>query len=355
MMSLLRFKTLRYIDRACTGVEAFSMLIPGEWTFEGGIRWSPEDTMMPGAAGFRISGDGVAIQALPGKAFFWSNVPQVTATHPVGSKYLGAVVCPPLEPPDVIREIIFPALRPDALSVKIVEESVPDKMEGMLGFGAQFDAPGSSSSKGARARFEYRLGGIEMEEEIFCTITTIRFTVPTSSGDIVYAFWMADHIYSFSAEKGKLDESMDIFQSVMHSIRISRQWFEKYGRIVRFLKDRQAYRQPSLRQLSMDVDRISVANDETFTQPYLDYHTAFKWLAGRLDCIEHTGEYYDPVQQICVRLPLGYDFAWASGSGEYLLSNRNDIQPDIGFTEIWKIMEKMSIDTPGEETPPASA
>ncbi len=351
---MLRFNKLDHIDRACTGMEAFSMLVPSGWSFEGGLRWSVKNTIMPAALGFKLSGDSVTVQAIPGHAFFWTDLPYIRVSHPIGSKYLGAVVCPVLEPLDVINDIIVPSLRPDASGIKVVEEGPVDRLEGSMGFDAEFKSFARSSTEGARTRLEYSLDGREMEEEIFCTVTVFHFNVSDRSDDLGYIFWMADHMYTFSAEKGKLEHNMDTLQTIMHSFTVNPAWFEKYSRIVLYLKDRQAHRQSSLRQLSMDVDLMVNANVNEILRPYAQRHTANKWVAGHLDNGEHTDEYYDPIQQICVRLPSGFDHAWASGTGEYLLSNKSDFQPDSGFTELWKMMEKITVETPREKTPAAS-
>lgn len=343
------------MDRACTGIEAFSMLMPEGWAFSGGVRWSPEDTMMPAAAGFRASGNGITLQALPGKAFFWTDLAQVRARHPVGSRYLGAVVCPPLEPSDVIRDVILPALRPDAGGLKVIGESPLHTTEVATGSGMEFQSYSSSSLEGSRARVEYDMHGTGIEEEIFCIVTNFSFTVPAGGDEITYAFWMADDIFSFSAEKGKLDDSMGVLQTMMYSLRLNLQWFEKYFRIKKYLKDRQMFRQSSLRQLSMDVDKAVMPDAGEVMKLYSQKQSIYGLIARRPDGAAYTGEYYDPVQQICVRLPSSYDHAWANGSGGYLLSNMVDFQPDDSFTEIWKMMEKIGMDTSGLETSAASA
>jgi len=351
---LLHFRTASHIDRACTGIEAFSILMPAGWAFSGGIRWSPEDVMMPAAAGFKVSGNGITLKALPGKAFFWTDLTQVRARHPIGSKYLGAVVCPPLDPSGMIRDVILPSLRPDAVSVEVVGES-PLHMMNVPFTGVEFQSNGSQSLEGHRVDAQYEMHGRIMEEEIFCTITSHRFKVPMGDGDINYIFWLADDIFSFSAEKGKLDNSRGILQTIMYSLRLNLQWLEKYDRIVKYLKDRQVFRQSSLRQLSMDVDNTARPDAGAVLPFYARKQYVYGLIAGELDDEANTGEYYDPIQQICVRLPGTYDRAWANESGEYLLSNDSDLVPDRSFTEIWKMMERISLEPPGPQPPAASA
>lgn len=351
---MMRFRTFNYVDKACTGMEAFSMLAPADWSLEGGIRWSPDNVMMPATQGFKVSGSDISMEVLPGEAFFWTNLPQVRLSHPVGSRYLGATVCPVFHAGDVIKRILLPAYRGDAGRVVIREESPATDIGGTLGFESAFKNCGISSSEGASLRIEYAEDGKTYEEELFCTVTSFRFAVPSGGSDICVMFWIADHIFSFRAPAGTLDGMAGTFQSMVHSYRINPWWLDKYNRIVLFLKDRQMYRHFSLRQLSADVEKAGTSHDAGM-RSYALRQSAYRWIADGIGRRGSTGEYYDPIQQICVRLPSGYDHAWASDTGEYLLSDHRDIHPDSGFAEIWKSMEPLSIEPPGPGPSAASA
>lgn len=52
--STVRFKTFSYIDRQGTGIEAFRLLVPSDWQFQGGITWVLDNLGMPAYAGFRV-------------------------------------------------------------------------------------------------------------------------------------------------------------------------------------------------------------------------------------------------------------------------------------------------------------
>ena len=345
---------MSYIDRACTGTEAFSILIPSGWEFSGGVRWSPEEVMMPAATGFRVTGNGIILQALPGKTFFWTDLAQVRARHPIGSRYLGAIVCPPMDPAEMIREVILPSLRPEASGLTLVCGS-PLNMENAPRSGTEFQSHGSYLLKGYRARAEYEIDGRNFEEEIFSIVSDHRFKVPIGGDEISYIFWTVDDVFSFRAEKGKLDKNKDILKTMMYSLRFSPQWLEKYDRITKYLKDRQVLRQSSLRQLSMDVDNVSRPYAGEVMPLYVMKRSVYELIASELDDGVNTGEYYDPVQQICVRLPDAYDHAWANGSGDYLLLNDGDMGPDASFTEIWKMMERIGLEPTGSDPSTASA
>jgi len=94
----LKFKTVRYVDEQGIGIEAFTMLIPSDWSFEGGIRWVLDNPGMPAVASFRItSPDGRdEVETFPNQSFFWTTNQMTLQLKPVGSKNFGAEVRPPV-------------------------------------------------------------------------------------------------------------------------------------------------------------------------------------------------------------------------------------------------------------------
>lgn len=351
---MLRFKTVNYLDKACTGIEAFSMLLPEGWSFEGGIQWTVDNTMMPATCGFKVAENGVEMQLLPGQAFFWTSLPHVRLSHPAGSRYLGATVCPPVNASEFLTLIMLPALRSGIDDLSIVRKSPAVDLGSTLGFEATFEHCGSSSSSGAGIRVKYVQNDRHYEEELYCTVTTFTYTIPVGSTSIDCLFWMADHLFSFRTETGRLDTMKEILQAIVYSLRINPRWMEKNNRIGLFLKDRQMRKPYSLRQLGADTSLESISCDDGMRTSALR-QSAYRWIADNLCGAGSTGEYYDPIQQICVWLPAGYDSAWASDTGEYLLSDRGDPVSDSGFADTWKQMELISPELPVKESSATSA
>ncbi len=300
---------------------------------------------MPASCEFTAWGDGIAVRALPGQAFTWTSLIQVRLGHPVGSSYLGGIFCPLLEARDIIIDFIIPALRPKAADITIVDWRI-QAIEGTLGFEAGFTSTGNASTEGTHIQIEYDEGGKKFEEELFCTVTSFLYKIPAGGSEIAFVIWMADNMFSFRAEKGGLDGSIGVFQSMMHSFRLNPRWFEAYNRIVMLLKERRTPAPISLRRLSSEA-HMAISADNTAW--YEMRHSAYGWIARNLGRPGATTEYYDPVQQVCVRLPAGHDCAWANGDGEYVLLSPGDLPPD--HNGMWKMMEPMSQDTPGREPP----
>jgi hypothetical protein len=56
--------------------------------------------------------------------------------------------------------------------------------------------------------------------------------------------------------------------------------------------------------------------------------------------IRGVDEYYDPVSDRRVELPGGYRNAWVNGLGEYVITEQEDYNPNIGSNQNWQRMER---------------
>jgi hypothetical protein len=304
--------------------------------------------MMPARASYKVAGiDGVEMRALPGQAFIWTSLRTIQLSFPIGSAYLGAVSCPPLSALDTIKKMIVPSLRGDISEIRLIgEECIP--IDGTLGYDAQFDPGATSSAYGGKIRIEYESDGRQMEEEIFCTVTSFEFQAEESQ--VAYVVWMVDNIHSFRAIKGTLDGFSGAFQVMMHSFRINPLWFDRYNSIVHFLKGHQTSRYLSMKQVNDETEASESNYRYPGMQSYRQRQEIYRWIAGNVGCKKsRTDEYYDSVQEITVQLPCGYGCAWASDAGEYVLSSYDNFKPETPGS--WKPMEKMVIEPPGIQPP----
>jgi hypothetical protein len=219
----LRFKPLVYIDRQGIGIEAFRMLIPSDWRFEGGIRWVLDNPGMPAVASFRVMNPAgkEEFEVFPNLPFFWTNNQMVLSTFPVGSRYFGNEVHPVVGPLEALKNIVIPRFRKDVTYQRIVSEKHLPELARALGAGTQ-SAPGvTTAADSAKIRIEYRKGNTWMEEEIYCVVETMSFHMQSIMGVVTNTNWMVDYIFSFKAEKGKLDRQSKIFQTIVYSFRLN--------------------------------------------------------------------------------------------------------------------------------------
>lgn len=127
--NILKLKNYSYIDQQGTGTEAFSLLIPADWQFEGGIRYVLDNPAMPGILACRAYSPDrkQAFEVFANRSFFWTTAQDILMFFPPGSKYLGNTVKSPLTAMEALKEIILPEERSSFTDLAIVsEEDLPE-------------------------------------------------------------------------------------------------------------------------------------------------------------------------------------------------------------------------------------
>jgi hypothetical protein len=167
--AVVRLKTVSFIDRQGIGTEAFKLLVPGGWLYEGGLQWVLDNPTMPATSQLRVWNPASAeqFQAFPNQAIFWTANPMLTAFFPAGSKYYGNEVREPAEPVADLKEIAIPRFRAVAQDLKIVSEQ---DISSILPSSGTPQTGLQTSSGAGKLRIEYTENGKKVEEEIYCVV-----------------------------------------------------------------------------------------------------------------------------------------------------------------------------------------
>jgi hypothetical protein len=341
--AMVRFKTLTYIDKEGIGIEAFRMLIPSDWRFAGGIKWLPDNPGMPAAAGFRVWNPKgkEEFEVFPTQPFFWTDNQMTLSIFPVGSRYFGNEVRPVAGPIEALKQIVVPRFRHNASGLRIVhEEPLPDLTKAV---GAERGSqPGlSASAEGARIRIEYNRGGTIMEEEIYTVVQSVSFPIQTMAGLVTNTNWYVDYVFSFKAEKGKLDTHSKTFQTIAYSFKVNPQWFNRYNQVVEYLVQGQIQRIHNVGQLSKIISQTSNEIREASMKSYYERQEVNDRIADNFSqYIRGVDKYYNPIEEKPVELPSGYENAWTNGLGEYILSESPSFNPNVGSNKNWRKMKR---------------
>jgi len=338
----LRFKTFSYLDREGIGIEAFRLLIPSDWKVEGGIRWILDNPGMPAVASFRVMDPKGAneFEVFPNQSFFWTNNPMHRQLFPVGSKYFGSEVRVPVKVLDALKQIVLPRFRGSAAAMQLVNEQLLPDLAKSLGAGQA--QPGVSAwADGGKIRIQYERGGTAMEEEIFGIVESYSFPIQTMTGVATNTLWNASYLFSFKAKKGALDAQAKLFQTIATSFRVNPQWFNKYTQVVEYLIKRQIQKIHSIGELSRIISQTHNEISESNLQSYYDRQAVYDRVADNFSQhIRGVDAYYDPFEQKSVELPSGYRHAWTNNLGEYILTEQEDFNPNIGSNLHWEMMER---------------
>lgn len=331
------YVTYTYTD-PMTGMEAFRLLIPKGWMAEGRITWSPNPAL-PAQARFRFYNPSGTeeFNLFPTQAYFWTNNQMFLTTNPPGSLRFGTLVMSPIDVHTALTKVIIPQAGAGGGGVKIVEEKEVPELA-ILARGQQVQGV-RSYAQGGKMRIQYQEKGKPVEEELYAAVSQFVTDLPGSAFSPPYFinYWYIDYVFSFKAERNKLDSQAKVFQTMVYSFKVNPRWYAKVvnvremmaQNIIQGIKaigrigDMVARAGSNLRADQMrDWERRQQANDrivQNFT-----------------DNIRGVERFHDPFAGKEVELPSGYGRAFANNLGEYIVTDSPSYNPNIGSNLHWE-------------------
>jgi hypothetical protein len=338
----VRLQKFSYVDTQGMGSEAFSLLIPAGWQFTGGIDWVLNNPGMPATARFTVKNPAGSeeLEVFPNQAMFWTNNQMLLATFPVGSRYFGAEVRPVVGPGEALAGIVLPRFRGNASGLKVVSSRDLPELAKALHAGAP--QPGVQTfGNAAKMRIEYARNGVPMEEEIFAVVEGFSYGMQSMQGMITNTNWFVDYIFSFKAEKGRLDKAAPQFQAMINSFRVNPQWFSRYNQLVEGLIQAQIRQIRSIGELSRYISRTSNEISDSMMRSYNERQKVYDGIGENFSEYVRGTEHYDnPFEGSDVELPGGYDHVWTNALGEYILTDSPAYNPNQEHSGSWQELQR---------------
>ncbi len=335
----MRSKQFSYTDTQATGLELFRMLIPIDWHFEGGCHWLLDNPGMPAAVAFQVSNPHGAemFSVLPNINFTWNNNPMSGMMHPIGSRYFGAEVHPPVGIHQALRELVLPRNRSNVGGLQILaEEPQPDlprlvKSEAAISGG---------SAEGGRLRIHYTWQGCQYDEDIYGVVEIFRTPIASMFGPSELLIWFIDYLFTFRAAPGLLDATMNLYKVMIGSFHLNPDWYAAFKSIAQYLAQQQIQRIQNIGQ----IGRILAQTGSQFRQQNLNDWYARQQVYDRLSTdrsrsVRGVDAFLDPHRQEVVELPSGYGQAWANNLGEYVLTEDPNFNPNLNSNQHWEPMQ----------------
>jgi hypothetical protein len=339
--TVIKLKTISFVDQQGIGTEAFKMLIPMDWQYEGGIQWVLDNPGMPAVSQFRVWNPvgTEQFQLFPNQAFFWTDNAGTFQLFPVGSKYFGNEVRQLMDPLNALKQVVIPRFRGKVQSMKIIKEEEISSV--VLPPGSSTQSPLQTSTKAGKIRIEYTENGKAYEDEIYCTVEATYYPLQSMFGSYTNIIWSVNYIGSFRAEKSKLDASARLFQTISNSVTLNIKWFNTYVQVVEYLIKMQIQQIQSIGQLGS----IIAQTGSEIRQENLDLYYQREAMNDRIstqfsEYVRGVDSYYNPLEEKNVELPTGYDNVWVNGNGEYVLSDNPNYNPNIGNNQNFQKLEK---------------
>ena len=241
---------------------------------------------------------------------------------------------------DALKKVVVPRFRASVQGLKIVKEEEISNV--VLPSGVSSQSPLQTSTKAGKVRIEYTENGKVYEDEIYCIVEATYYPLQSMLGTYTNVMWGVNYIGSFRAEKGKLDASAKIFQTISNSVTLNIKWFNTYVQVIEYLIKMQIQQIKSLGQLGS----IIAQTGSEIRQENLDLYYQREAMNDRIstqfsEYVRGVDSYYNPLEEKNVEMPTGYDNVWVNNLGEYVLSDNPNYNPNIGGNQNFQRLEKV--------------
>lgn len=335
----MRLKQFSYTDTQGTGLELFHMLVPTGWQFEGGCHWLQDNPGMPAAVAFQISNPQGAemFSVLPNINLTWNNNPMSAMMYPIGSRYFGAEVCPPMGIRQALREMVLPRNRSNVVGLKILAEEPQPDLPRLV----KSEAPISGgSAEGAKVRIRYSWQGCQYDEDIYGVVEVFRAPLASMFGPSEILIWYIDCLFAFRAAPGLLDATMDLYKVMIGSFQLNPNWFAAFKSIAQYMAQRQIQRIQHIGQIGQMLARTgSQIRQQNLNDWYARQQVYDQLSTDWSRTMRGVDAFFDPHRQEVVELPSGYGQAWANNLGEYILTEDPNFNPNLESNQHWEPMK----------------
>ena len=331
------FVTYKYIDRM-TGMEAFRLLIPKGWQAEGTISWSANPAL-PAQARFRFYNPNGAeeFNLFPTQSYFWTNNQMFLSTNPPGSLRFGTLVMRPIDLRNAFMQVIIPKFRTKVSGLKITEEKQVAELarlaRGELIRGVH------SSAEGGKIRIQYQQNSRLIEEEIYAAVSQFVTDLPGSAFSRGYFidYWYIDYVFSFKAEKNRLDSQSKVFQTMVYSLKVNPRWFARVSNVKEMMVQQIIRGIKAVGRIGEMVARAGSEMRADQMHAWEQRQQAQDRIAQNFsDYIRGVDRFHDPFSGKEVELPSGYGRAFANNLGEYIVTDSPSYNPNIGSNLHWE-------------------
>lgn len=269
-------------------------------------------------------------------------------TYPEGSSYYGFEVRRMVsDPRSFAAQVLLPRYRSQVRDCKIIAvDNVPKLAEEALARD-QIDArtggaapPKGITYTGTRLRTQYTLENRAIEEEIYYVV----YVMPLTG---LARHWGCRAPAMFRAERGSLDRVIPVLRAIQTSTKPASEWLaivkQTSGRLLLATKQN---RDLMIDQALRDAERQGALFDSLYRQYQQREAMRDRVQEKFIQTIRGVEAYDDPMQELPVELPTGYDRAWINERGDYFMTDKPFVEPHVGSSHHWREMRKLK---PGEK------
>ncbi len=324
---VLKFTRFAVKDEMCNNEEAFSVLVPEGWKREGKVDWDP-NTAIEATLELKINdpNSGAQIQLLPIQQYIF--IPNPMMPMQPGQNYMGSIIAEPItDLPQYVKSVFAPQILTQLQDARVTaQEDLPKVAQATEKvYGNQ------SKAKAGRIRYSYLVNGQPWEEDVYLTLVYTQTDALT--------IWCSYTAASIRAPKGTLDKLSPLLTSVLHTLRLTSDWYCD----LMYVRDLFNKRMMIGIQDAAAISQTTTANAEEIHRMFADSYKTAQESEDRIsqswsETILGVNTYSNPYDSHSVELPSGYNDAWVNPKGEYILSNQGGFDPNVGSVSEWKRM-----------------
>ena len=337
------------VDTNGFGYEAFSVLVPSDWAFEGRVDWQ----FRPGAAQSHLqcrarSPDGAAVFEMPpSMSYMWASEPMIQWSFQQHGIPVMAHV--PLE--TFMRQVFLPSARAEVQGLRVVsmrplpEESerarrMDDYLQQVYYSISPPTTPTQTAHEAALFEIEYEHGGQPWLETFVAWGTLQQSYTPALTGMVSVQAWNVS-VSSVRVRRDRAGALAEVLPVIMRSAQSNPRWLVDSVRLDATLTRQALQHQQQIAQAMSQIAATQSEIGDMITEGYARRSAAMDRMHERhVQTIRGVETYRSPLGEAPrVELPGGYQQAWTNGS-EFILSNDPRFDPAGVGRGGWTRMER---------------
>ena len=243
---------------------------------------------------------------------------------------------PPMSARDFLGRVAVPRLRPGAKVLGV--EPIPDldqplqaQVKQAQSLAAQAGVQMRLKADHARARIQLAQGKEPAEEWLTAVVITRATAMPsmnTATGQMAQSAMYqtsADQLFALRAPPGELPAHEKLFRTVLSTVRVDPAW---QGRVTQVQANMSAANVQGARDRSRIIAQSAEDTRRAIREGYENRQRSEDRNSERWsDAMRGVQNFHDPRTGEDVKLSNQYAHAWASGNGEYVMSDSAGFNP----------------------------
>ena len=352
-----RLKRVQIVDQRGfeKPIPALSLLVPTDWSFDGQAQYAQHLVAATDIVKltFRAtSPDGrTGIELFPDQNWGWADDAMMRQAiqnqNAMAARMNGpqTVLMPPLSAGDFLTRVVIPKLRSGAKLSGI--EPIPDAeppiqqlIHQAQAQAAQAGMPLRLKADHARARIHTTAGGHPSEEWMTAVIFTQATSMPSVNlrgGQSSTYQCAARYLFSLRAPEGTLDANDNLYRTVLATVRIDPGW---QARVSQAQLNMQAADLKGAQDRSRIIAQSGEDTRKSIKEGYENRQRSHDRTSAEFsDALRGVQNFRNPVTGENVQLDNRYANAWASGNGEYVVSDSSSFNPNSVLQGSWTRLE----------------